>query len=413
MVLAPLSRRLALALALAATVGDAQFCTPDDGFTGPCCAPVAGALPVFPAMTLPGLGASLLECGVDASWPTTVSITPIPVLCDYWLFDLAILGASPFDPSIPTSLFFGKYARTWMETTPLGAVQVWRFLVNGEVAYAPAAPVFPPPYSKYPFNALPPFTLPTHFQGHVDYSRHCLSGVWEAAMALTHLCPFEAHAAFSAYPLAIPPGVPSRTYHFVAPDNFAFGPGPSPEGPILGDAQRSSLLVPGVSYACLAENPIVGGALTTSYCDCACAGPAGPATYHHQTLTATIAGCGAATAMTLLPLPGFLPTGLRVHMFGSWTAVPGAQLYPGTKHVGHYMGVAVMTDLCPGTSAPFGPIHAVTGVGTAGGHPQTIAVGLPATTESADLCNMLVFPALTPGLGGYFAADRVWSFNLM
>lgn len=406
-------RRFALVLVLVAAAADAQFCSPDDGFSGPCCAPAAGALPAFPAMTLPGLGASLLECGVDCAWSTSVAITPIPALCDYWLFDFAIVGATPFDPTIPSSLLFGKYARTWLELTPVGPVQVWRFLVNGEVAYAPPAPVFPPPFCKYPFNALPPFALPTHFQGHLDYARHCQTGSWEVAMALTHLCPFEAHAAFSAYPMAIPPGVAPRTYHFVAPDNFAFGPGPSPEGPIIGDAQRSSLLVPGVPYTCLAENPIVGGALTTSYCDCACAGPVGPATYHHQTLTATIANCGAATTMTLIPLPGFLPTGLRAHMFGSWTVVPGAQLYPGAKHVGHYMGVAVMTDLCPGTSAAFGPIHAVTGVGTAGGYPQVISTALPATTESADLSNMLVLPSLTPGLGGYFAADRVWSFNMM
>lgn len=410
----PLPLRSLCVLVCVAAFVPAQFCFPDDGMAGPCCASVSSIVPALPAVTLPGVGASLLDCGVDCSWPTTTTVTPFQVLCDYWLFDLSILGATPFDPSFASALFFGKYARTWMELTPLGPVQVWRWIVNGEVAYAPPAPVFPPPFCKYPFSALPPFALPTHFQGHVDYARHCQTGVWEVALALTHLCPFEAHAPFSAYPLPIPAGTAGRTYHFVAPANFAFGPGPSPEGPVLGDAQRSSVLTPGLPYTCLAENPIVSGALTTSYCDCACAaGAAGPATYHHQTLTATVANCGTSAPITLLPLPGFLPTGLRVHMFGSWVATPGAQLYPGTKHVGHYMGVVIQTDLCPLVYAPFGPINAVTGVGTAGGHPQVIATGLPATTESADLTNMLLFPSLTPGIGGYFVSDRVWSFNLM
>lgn len=392
----------------------AQFCFTPDGMDGNCCAPVASNVPLLPTVAIPGLGASLLNCGVDCMWNNTTTIAPVQVLCDYWLFSVTIAGATPADPSVPTSLFFGKYARTWGELTPTGPVQVWRWLINGEIGYAPPPPFAPLTACKVPFSALPPFGLPTHFQGHVDYSRDCATGAWEAAFALTHLCPYEAHAAFSAYPIGVPPGTPARTYHFVAPANFAFGPGPSPEGTIIGDAQRSTVLVPGVAYDCLAENPIVGGTLTTPYCDCACSATGfGPATYHHQTLTATVANCGVTESIGLLPLPGFLPTGLRVHMFGSWTAVPGAQNYPGTKHIGHYMGVLVQNDVCPNVAAPLGPLHAVTGVGTAGGHAMILPnPALSATTEAVDLTNMLLFPNLNPGIGGLFVADRVWSFNM-
>jgi hypothetical protein len=395
-----------------APIASAQFCGPD-GLDGPCCAAVAATLPAFPTLTSPALGASLLNCGVDCLWSTTATVTSAPVACDYDLFWISFASAAPTDPTLPPSVFFGKYARTWTEAGPTGLLQVWRFLVNGSVSYAPPPPGTPPPTAcKVPFSALPPFALPVHYQGHLDYARNCATGAWSFALALTHLCPFEAHAPFSATPIALPPGVLPRTYHFVAPDNFTFGPGPSPEGTAVGDAQRSSILGP-TGYTCLAENPIASGTAATPYCDCPCSTAAGPPTYHHQTLTATVANCGVTETIAAVPIPGVLPTGLRVHMFGSWSGGPAAPAYPGSKHVGHYMGVLSQIDLCAGVAAPLGPLHLVTGVGTTGGNPMTIAPTLPATTVAIDLSNMLLFPTLTPGMGGLFVSDRVWSLQLV
>jgi hypothetical protein len=383
-------------------------CGTDDGFMGPCCTPAAPVFPVFPTMTVLGQSAALQDCLPQCVWNTTNVVAPTQVLCDYWLFNLSITGG-PADPSIPVATLFGKYARTWIELSPAGPMQVWRWLVNTDAFYVPSA-VAPPNLCQIPFSALPPFNLPVHLQGHLDYAQVCSSGAWNVSFVLTHMCPFEAHAPFSARPLALPAGLPARTYHFVAPANFVFGPCPAPSGPILADAQRTTQLFP--FYQCMTENPIVQGNLNTQFQDCICATTTGPPPlYSHQNLNAIVANCGFVSPINSLPIPGILPTGLRHLAIGTWVPIATAPIYPGPACVGMYIGVLTWNDVCP----PPGPgFHIVSGVGTVGGWPK-VPFGAPPGlifNQAVDLANILLFPAFTPGIGALFVSDRVWSFNL-
>jgi hypothetical protein len=398
------------------TAAKAQGCGVDDGFQGPCCAAASPTFPVFPTVTLNGLGASLKECGLDCQWNTTVTIAPTQVLCDFWLLGLSITGNGPGDPSIPGALLFGKYARTWTEFNPVTNVQVWRFLVNGDLPYAPPSPA-PGSPCKYPYSVQPPIGLPAHFSGNIDFAYDCFFGTWEVAMTLTHLCVYEVHGPLSGRPLAIPAGTPPRSFHFVAPDNFAFGPGAAPQGPIVADAERESLLVWGAPYVCINENPIVAGNLQDVYCDCPCASIVPPLAplYHHQNLNAVISsGCGSVPIASV-PFPPALPTGLRYQSLGSWFYVAGSQMYPGPMEIGHYMGLLYAHRICvPGTS--IAPFEAVTGVGTSNGLGMSLFnSGPPGAVyfESVDLSNILAFPSLVPQLGVPYVSDRVFSINTL
>jgi hypothetical protein len=406
------TRVLAACLLLAASSA-AQLCPQDDGFAGPCCAAPAPVFPAFPVMTTLGKGGSLINCNPNCVWNTTTTIAPVQILCDYWLFNVSIIGGAPADPSIPGGFMLGKYARTWTETGPFGPIQVWRFLVNMDAAY-----VFPtaiiPGFCQYPFSVLPPFNLPAHYYGHLDYAYTCTTGAWEISYAMTHLCQHEAHAPFSAQPLPIPATLPNRTYHFVAPANFVFGDCPAPQGVILGDSQRSSTLFP--VYQCQTENQIVQGSLNTAFQTCECAGATPvvpPSIYEHQNLFATVVGCGVAQPVTQIPIPGILPTGLRFQAIGSWVgAAGGIATYPGPECVGTYLGVLAFTDICS-TPTP-APFHIALGTGTTGGYPMipfNNPLGL-AFTQAVDLANVLLLPTFAPGIGALYASDRVWSFNL-
>jgi hypothetical protein len=404
----------ALSFAAAATLSPAQLCPQDDGFVGPCCAPPAPNFPAFPTLTVLGKGGSLNNCALDCQWNTVTTIAPTQVLCDYWIFNIGILGATPVDPTIPAGFMLGKYARTWVETGPLGPIQVWRWLVNFDAAYAQTGAILPAG-CKYPFSVLPPFNLPAHYYGHLDYAFTCATGTWETSYVLTHLCPFESHAPFSAQPLPIPAGLPQRTYHFVAPGNFVFGPCPAPDGVILADAQRTSLLIPGTPYQCQTENPIVQGNLTTAFQDCVCGtGTAiSPPIYSHQTLSAIVVNCGVGQPVVSLPIPGILPTGLRHQAIGMWVPPTGGVMpYPGPECVGTYLGVVSFNDICPSPIVP-PPFHIVSGTGTVGGYPMILfnaGITFP-VFESVDIANMLLFPNLNMGVGGLFVSDRIWSFN--
>jgi hypothetical protein len=394
-------------VAFAAPVAQAQ-CGTDDGFIGPCCAPVTPVFPVFPTMTVGGKSAALLDCNPQCVWNTTNTIAPFQVLCDYWVFSLSITGTAA-DPSIPAATLFGKYVRTWMELSPTGPIQVWRWLINTDATYVVPASV-PPSLCQVPFSALPPFNLPVHLQGHLDYAQHCGTGSWNVAFSLTHLCPFESHAPFSARPLVLPAGLPARTYHFVAPGNFVFGPVPAPAGPILADAQRTTQLVP---YQCISENPIVQGSLNTSFQDCICTNSTvlPPPVYSHQNLFATVANCGVVSTLASLPIPGILPTGFRHLGIGAWIVTATSPLYPGPETVGFYTGVVTWTDLCP----PPGPgFHIINGVGNVGGYPRLPFSGTPGLIymQAVDIGNILLFPSFAAGIGALHIVSHVWSMNM-
>jgi hypothetical protein len=394
------------------------------GFTAGCCTPAMPNLPLFPTMTLNGLGACIRDCGVESQFDTVATIVPTPLVCDYWIMGLTIVSTSgpPFTAS--TALLAAKYARTWFEFPIAGAapLQVWRFLVNGDLTYAGATATGAG--CPIPLSALAPYNLPVHYIGHIDYAMDCATGAWQIAYSLSHFCPTESHAPFSARPIAAAAGWPKRTYHFVGPANFVFGLCAVPDGPIIAESTRTSvgLTVP-VPYTCLRETQVVNGQLNTVAFNCVCNDPLPmlpPSRYAHQTLFATEVCAGAAAAILSfggLGVP-FLPTGLRAEIIGSWVPAAGAPAFPGAECVSVYLGILDSPGLCGPVPPPFGTIHAVTGVGTTGG----FGVMLPETPTPAfapldflDLENMLLVTpfGFTPGFGALFGSERVWSFNML
>jgi hypothetical protein len=411
--------------ALAPSATFAQVCPQNDGFSsGPCCTPATPNFPNFPTMTLTGLGACIRDCGVESQFNTVTTFSPQQVLCDHWLINLSIT-APPAVAIVGAQFLVAKYSRTWVEFPVAGAapIQVWRFLVNGDLVYSlsTAAGAGCP----IPLSALPPFNLPVHYVGNVDYAFNCATGGWQVAYTLTHWCGPESHAPFSQRPLAAAAGWPKRTYHFVGPANFVFGLCPPPSGPVVAESARTSvgLLNPFIPYTCMNETQVIQGVLADVNQNCVCFDPTPlgpPPRYMHQTLN-TYEFC-AGVAAPIVSFGGFgipfMPTGLRALMLGSWLPV-AAGGYPGNKCVSVYLGVLDSPGVCPPLPPPPGSnLHAVTGIGTTGGNMvQLLDSPTPAIAplEFLDLQNMLV---LTPagfqiGIGSLFASEKVWNLNTL
>lgn len=411
------SIRVVLTLALVALLGlpIAAQCGIDDGAVGPCCAPTQLAIPVFPPMQLAGKGAVLKDCGVEAQFPTGNLVTNVQVAPDYWLFTLAINGGGAV---IPGSTFFGKYSRTWMENTGGGQIQVWRFLVNGDATYTiPAGAV---PGLPVPTSAFAPYNLPVHFSGAIDYAKNCATGQWNIAYWLTHGCPVEMHAPWSARPIPAAGAWARRTYHFVAPANFNFAAvGPTPVGTLFGESLRMSAVSSAGVYFTQSETPVINGSVTNGAPFCACLPPgAAPASLRSSDMQLNgFAACmGAVLPFNTLPVPGIFPTGMRSLSLGAHSLAPAAgQFYPsiGTR-VAHQTAVIVDNGPCTGITA--GNIHLYGGVVTSGSNPLVSFTAAPvagAIGNQLDLGNMLVTGAgaWVIGFGAPYVSDRVFGLT--
>jgi hypothetical protein len=387
----------------------------NDGFSaGPGCSPAVGNLPAFPSMTVGGLGAVIADCGLESQFSTSASLTAVQVLDDYALITLTIDAQPAF--SIVNQTLAAKYARTWIEGPPVGwPIQVWRFLVNGDLVYAPGASGGAG--NPIPLSALPPYQLPVHFIGNVDFVKNLGTGVWELAYTLTHFCPIESHAAFSQRPIPEASQWPNRTYHFVGPANFVFDAFPSPTGAIVGESSRRStgLASPG-PYTVLNENVINWGGISNASTGCVGGNsPTATPRYTHQNLAfAQEFGPGQFQPVVNVPvgLPT-IPTGLRGLGIGKFLALPGGQ-YPGEERVSAYLGVLDAPGPCSGIASP--SLHAVTGIGTEGGFLVVLFnLELPYTSfDAVDLhdMNVLTPGGFVPGFGSLFGSERVWSFAM-
>jgi hypothetical protein len=413
-----------VSVALAAVVlSGATIAQTNDWFSaGACCTPVAGtSLPAFPGVTFGGRGASIADCGVEAQWGTAASLTPVQVLPDYWLIGIDIDAQPAF--SVTNQTLAAKYARTWIEYPSGGGgapLQVWRFLVNGDLVYSPGPGATE---STVPKSALPPFNMPVHFVGNVDFALDLGTANWEVAYTLSHFCPQESHAWFSRRPIPEANLWVNRTYHFVGPANFQFdGVAGSPSGLIVGEsARRSTGLVSGGPYAVLSESGVHRGLVSDISYECV-GGPgsssANAPRYAHQWLGACSEFCpgGAIAPVASLPigLPT-LPTGFRGLGLGVYVPAAGSQ-YPGQEYLSVYLGVLDSAGVCASPGSP--SVHAVTGVGTAGGHPVVLfdaPLPLFMPLKAIDLhdMNVLTPTGFVPGFGALFGSERVWSITML
>lgn len=344
----------------------AAQCQLHDGLDGgPCCGLTQAQLPNFAGFTQNFRQICWRDCGVDQVFTLKAQWTPIPYLpgvvppCGELLMNLRILGPGNFLHWSGQMRL--QYARTWLATATSGtALQVWRFLVNGDLK--PTFAAGSPP-CRVP-SCVAPNGNKARFTGYLDFAENCGTTLpVERAWMLTHACDAIDHHA--GFPRA---GTfhPDRSFSFVAP---AAGFVPGALQPIEGtpfspfESVRSRALTPAPSIVvCTFEERAVHSLLPqTQLCFC---GLPGSNQFALASLNVSTA-CGTSiTTPTVGPLlPGFVSMGI-----GSWT---NPNVYPGLQSLRWNVGGYDYFDPCAGTLQ-----HDVFfGVSTIGGYPATEIVG--------------------------------------
>jgi hypothetical protein len=357
-----------LGLCLWSPVLGAQCPVPDLLDGGPCCAVAAPNIPNFPRFTQDALEICWQNCNIDqvipyrATW-NNIKIAPIGgIPCGERRVRLELRnGVGVLEWTGTLRL---QYSRTWLETDMAGfPLQVWRFLVNGDLSPAAglAMPCPVPP-------CVPAFGGRARFTGYVDYARNCavVPTITQHAWMLTHSCDTIDHRA--GFPRA---GVfhPDRAYSFVGP---AAGFVPGPIQPVEGtpgspfEALRRRTVPPLVPTAICHFEENLNFSLVPLQQLCFCGSSTTPLQY--QTANLTIMGaCGTSVTSPGGAAPGFISMGI-----GAWT-IPG--MYPGAENLRWNAGGYDYRDACTGVLQ----VEVFFGVTTIGGFPATqLLAGGPA-----------------------------------
>lgn len=287
------------------------------------------------------------------------------------------------------------YARTWLETgtTPGSQVQVWRFLLNGDMR----------PYTSAPGPCAAPPCAPLNFwrvrfTGYVDFARDCATGVVQNAWMLTHACDSIDHDTGYARGGTFHP---DRYYTFVGPA-LGFVPGPTLAQEIgfaPHDTVRSWIAGP-IPVKCQYEEPATA-TFNPIQMNCLCSVGA-PNWYD-----ASVIGTGAAGTvfMTVAAARPFQSVAI-----GAFTN-PAA--YPGFEELRWNTAQYQYRDACTFLSQ----FENFFGVTTIGGNPaywvdnQGLVINLP--TIFVDQSNSKVLPGLgAPQLNVMYRSDHVISLNL-
>jgi len=325
-------------------VAAAQCMGPDGLDGGPCCAQATLNLPNFPNFNQKAIEICWKDCNVSsvvpytAHWknvlikPGTVGGSTLP--CGEFTMTLDLLAGTAVQW---TGTFLFQYSRTWEETDPSGGtLQVWRFLINGDLrTVGPIGLPCPVPVCA-PANGNR-----VHFSGYMDEAGICGTILFQRAWMITHACDSFHHVA--GFPRA---GVfhPDRSYSIVGP-SLGFVPGPlqptegTPGSPF--EAMRRSVLgapAPAPPTICTFEERINFQLLPQNqFCMCGLPGT-------QQFLLANLDVLGACGSSVNTPggplLPGFLSMGI-----GSWTI---AGTFPGVEAVRWNAGQYNWFDSCTG-----------------------------------------------------------------
>lgn len=381
-----------LGLLAFANRAEPQCAGPDQLDGGPCCTQAQPILPKFPNFTQPSLEICWQNCNVAglinyrAVWKNVTIAPPTGIPCGERLMTLDLIDTAGVLTWTGTQRL--QYSRTWIETDPGGLpIQVWRFLVNGDMSPATSLATIPCPVP----SCVPVNNNRARFSGYIDFAANCAVAptLYQKAWMLTHACDAIDHAP--GFPRA---GVfhPDRSYTFVGP-SAGFVPGPiqpieGTAGSVFEAMRRRNFPPLGTTgpVTCDFEERLINHTLTTNAQFCFC-GPAGaPAQFHVATLG--IAGaCGTTVTTPGGPvLPGFVSMGI-----GTWT-IPGT--FPGVEVVRWNAGVYDDVNPCAG----FVRRGAYFGVTTLGGFParQLLVTGpagpLPPTFIDQS-------SSLRPGLG--------------
>lgn len=351
--------RTTLAAALLALTGfsgraAAQCFTPDglDGPLPPTCQPANLTSTDF-AVSQRAVGICWRQCGVDATaaykatWSKMIPSVNTAGTVDCGWFTTRVQLSQSTLSWIGT--LNAHYSRTWFEGNPAAPLQVWRYLVNGDLR--PTSTTAGP-------CALPPCAAPNgmkvHFSGYIDYAIDCNSGQRFDAWMITHGCDSVDHAV--GYPRA---GAfhPDRYYTFVGPAaNFVVGAAPSIE---VGLANQESVRrwdrIPGttIGASCQHDEPLAFAAFNPFAQTCLCT--AGAPQWYEADLSG--AAVGGTTFNTLAGSADYKSVAI-----GRWTN-PG--VFPGVEEVRWTTSDLVWTEGCT-TLTTFEPFYGVT---TSGGFP--------------------------------------------
>ena len=234
MTMAGLVMALALAVVAASEPVDiGPVCGMMDGLETDlvCCNQSFGVtLPEFPELSVETRYFTWRRCNLTRNKPICLDIgppAPLPLPgpggltaeCAYTIpFDVRTCGAQEI--SLFVGDLIGNYGRTWVEETdpesPGPDVQVWRFLLNGDLEPTPFL------LSRFGDNPnIPLCYLATnnriHWFGYIDYRYDCNQGTFTAEWALNHECDQFHHHPSSLRPA--PPGGyhPDRSFSMAGP----------------------------------------------------------------------------------------------------------------------------------------------------------------------------------------------------
>lgn len=388
---------LALSAALSVSAG-AQCFVPDNLDTGSAC---SGAQTNVPQRGFgqQALGICFKDCNVDATanytakWGPTIPVAqglaPITPSCGWYTASLNLYAGNIL---VWKGTLHLSYSRTWIEMPlPGQQLQVWRFLVNGDlVAQNPTAfPCGTPACAPF-------FNNKVRFTGYVDYAHDCGTTLNEHAWMLTHACDSIDHAA--GFPRS---GVyhSNRYYSIVGPAlGFVPGAGATMEmGPIGQECIRKwdALALPA---RCTTEEPLLFGNINPNTTTCMCG--TGPSNWYEGQLQLA-GGFGS----TVTPFFGSDP--FRSFPVGQWT---NPLTFPGVEELRWNCNEAQWN---PCTSASRQEYFF--GVTTCGGFPAfTFNATTPPTLlppNFIDQSNSVVLPANFATRNRPYRSDHIVNLN--
>lgn len=384
-------------------------CPAPDGLDGGACWGAASAtLPEFTGAEQDALRITWRNCAVEdatgyrARWGRfrPAQRPTIPTLCSVYVARLEL-----FETAGGSLAFTGAlrvfYSRTWLETTEEGReLQVWRYLLNGDLA--PRAGAGTPPVGIPPCEGA--FGNKVQFTGYIDVARHCPSGPTLIAWSLNHDCDALSHVG------GFPRGGSfhaDRSYTIVGPA-AGFVPSnalASESGSSSAEAIRPLDLIskvtgtPASGDICLFEEPMDSATVTPLGDFCPCPDSTAAVQYRQSSVDVRSL-CG-----TVLVSAGGFPDGLVSKSIGSWT---DSSSFPGAESLLSSVGGYRTIEPC----RPRDEFQVFYGVTTRGGYEaRTLGGGLLPRTF-VDQGNALRFPDFTPVMNLKFVTDVIVNANL-
>ncbi|MFN0244118.1 MAG: hypothetical protein ACKVWV_14600 [Planctomycetota bacterium] len=393
---------LLLSLTMATRV--AAQCIVGDGLDGgPAC---TGAFTQVPQgkFVQPSLGICWQNCGVAAVVPYRAqwgTLTPFPIgtpgtapSCGWYTSALTLFQSG--NPMWQGTMTL-TYSRTWAEIAPSGGnLQVWRYLVNGDLR---ATNVNPGPCGLPP--CCPANGNRMRVTGYIDYAQSCVAGAiqLESAWMLTHGCDSIDHVAGFPRAGAFHPG---RFYSFVGPSaGFSVGAGSVVESGTTATECVRRWDATALPARCDHEEPLLFATFNPSGTTCMCG--VGPGLWYEAFFNAA-----GNTGTTITPYPGSDP--FRSYPIGTWTN-PAA--YPGVEQLRWNTNDLQYVE-CTGV----GRQEYYFGVTTSGGFPAltipSIAPGLPVPLPLTfiDQANSVLLPANVVTRNVPYRSDHILNLNL-